>query len=474
MHTVSVHMSNQKLTKAQKTQLAAIQVGTDEMPSRPNNEGVDFRAQFKPKKNEDEEVKDQPKPKPKNTKKYVVNKRPEKIIDYKTLPKRPDKEVINMIKEALDNDENKYTEFKTITVDYNKGYITAAVMLSRFIDLLGNIQGEALFPILITTVRQNEKQEELFAEYIHYMESRQNVTSDGRCYNALADCSNEASLLKALLEIIAKELEKRKNEPKEKPLFIHTAHLFQMAAVVDRLKDQDMVKLMFIMNFGVTDKTKGAILNMIDKANDRAFNEKLTVKYEDYFVSDLEPQQLYILHKYLEMCIAKLKGLPFKDDQKLLSNWEEEKAQEEVKKEETKNEEEEKEDRVGWGNVLMKKKAKAPRVNEPNFPSLSGGSQSGPSDNWSRSKNSSIPQRANIEFPSLGQNQNFPSLGAPPAEDFPSLSPGMKDPLEPAPVQEEKPVPPSLSEPVKQDEPLDFLRSKGIIVKQGKNKRKRK
>ena len=319
LHTIHFHMDKEKMTKAQKQQLKTIQI-VEEQPIRPNTEGVDFSDQFIQKKSSEEQKTQENKPQKYKQKHYVAKKKKEPIVDYKTLPKKPEKEIIEMIKEAMQDNPGNFEELKTIAGKYSKGQITAEALLIRFIELIGQIQGEVMFPVLITTLKSQEKQEELHKEYVKYMESKQNVSSDGRCCNKFSECAKDASLFRILIEVIESELSSRPEDKTRKALFLHPSQLIQMAAIINRLTIQEMCRFMYVMNFGITDKSKSAIINMIDRANDKQFNETLQIKYEDFFLKDLDSQHLYVIHRYSEMCLAKLQGRPLKEDSKLLNN----------------------------------------------------------------------------------------------------------------------------------------------------------
>ena len=413
LHTLNFHMDKDRMTKAQKQQFTAIQIMEEEQV-RPNTEGVDFSSQFTMKKAQ-EEVKHHSKSNSKSSKSknYVVKKKKAVIVDYKTLPKKPEKEVIEMIKEGM-GDPSKFEDFKSHTLQFSRGQIGAEALLAKFIELSGPIQGEVLFPVLITTLRSSEKQEELHKEFVKYMESKQNLSADGRCCNQFADCSMDASLFRIVIEVIESELSSRPEGNTRKALFMHPSQLIQMAAIVDKLTAGDMCRFMYLMNFGVTDKAKTAVLNMINRANDREFNEGLQVKYEDYFLKDLDAQHLYVIHKYCEMSLAKLQGRPIKEDMKLLNNWEETKTPQQKVEE---DEEAEKNGENGWANVLNKKNAKAPSNIEKNFPSLSAPAAK-EAQSWGKPRGfgrDTTPTSLQNSFPSIGET--FPSL----SDNFPSI-----------------------------------------------------
>ena len=469
-HTLNFHMNKDKMTKAQIQQFTSIKI-IEEQPARPNTEGIDFSAQLCIKKNQ-EEVKHHVKNNSKSnkTKNYVRKIKKPSIVDYKNLPKKPEKEVIEMIKEAMGNAPEKFEEFKSYTQKYMKNEINADILVNKFFELAGEIQAEVIFPILITTVKSSEKQEDMHKEYVKYIESKQNISADGKCCNQFTDTSMDASLFRILTEVIEAELNSRPEDNTRKSFFVHPSQLIQMAAIIDKLTVVDMCKLMYIMNFGIPDKVKTAIINMIERANDVQFNASLQVKYEDFFLKDIDSQHLYIIHKYCEMCLAKLQNRPIKEDAKLLNNWEESKTNS-AKKEEEKEEEENKGD-CGWASVLVKKNAKVPSNIEKNFPSLAAPASKEPTG-WGKStksfyseSNSFMPAQntSNIVsgFPSLEQN-SFPSL----TSDYPENT-RIK------PVEKIITVDPvtSVKQPV--DE-MQFLIEKGFHItsnnKRGKKKR---
>ena len=462
MHNYNFHMDKDRMSKAQKQQIMAIQIQSEE-PIRPNTEAVDFSSQFTVKKQEEEKVV------PKQEKKFYKKKNQQskakqlEIVDYKTLPKQPEKEVIELIKDAMQNNYKTFDEFKPFAAGYIKGQYTADVLLRKFLELAGSIQGEILFPILITTVRSQEKQEDLHKEYVKYMQSKSNVTSDGKCNNRFADCSQDASLFKVLIEVVEAELSSRPEGKTKESLYLHPSLLIQMAAIVDKLGVNEMMKFMFIMNFGITHKAKNSITNMIEKANDRTFNESLSVKYEDYFLKDIEPFHLYVIHKYSDMCLAKLQGRPLKEDSKLLNNWEENKSP--IKKEE--EEEETKTDEKNWASVLVKKNAKAPSNIEKNFPSLAGSGPNREASSWSKSKPGFASNISSGSYPDPVEN-SFPSL----VSAFPSLQSSFPA-FEEVKIEKKKQIDPIASGPAIVDN-LEFLKGKGFHVSAArKNNKKR-
>jgi hypothetical protein len=467
LHTIHFHMDKEKMTKAQKQQLSKLQI-VEEQPARPNTEGIDFSSQFAAKKAQ-EETKQESKPNPQKqkTKNYVIKKKKVQIVDYKTLPKKPEKEVIEMIKEAMSENPSNFEDFKTLAMKFNKGQASAETLLNKFVEAVGHLQGEILFPILITTLKSQEKQEELHTEYTKYMELKQNISSDGKCCNSFADCSMDASLFRILTQVIEAELSSRPEDKTRKSLFIHPSQLIQMAAIIDKLNLNDMCKFMYIMNFGITNVAKTAILNMIERANDQQFNQSLQVKYEDYFLKDIEPQNLYVIHRYCEMCLAKLQGRPLKEDSKLLNNWEETKS---VAKKKEDEEENENTQEKGWASVLLKKNAKAPSNIEKNFPSLATPAQKEPPGWGKQSKplfidNSSVSQNS---FPSIGTgiNSNFPSLDS----SFPSLC--NENPIENKKKVEKKILVETVSSPAIND--MQFLIEKGFTITKSKKVKKKK
>jgi hypothetical protein len=462
MHNYNFHMDKDKLTKAQKQQLTMIQIQSDE-PIRSNTEAVDFSSQFTIKKPEEEKVSSKPSKKTYKPKSQVVKSRSCEIVDYKTLPKQSEREVIELIKDAMLNNQKTFDEFKPFAVGFNKGQQSADVLFRKFLELAGLVQGEILFPVLITTVRSSEKQEELHREYVKYMESKSNVTSDGKCNNRFAECSQDASLFKTLVEVIEAELSARPEGKTKESLYLHPSLLLQMAVIVDRLAIADMLRFMFIMNFGITDKAKSAIVNMIEKANDRDFNESLKVKYEDFFLKDLESLHLYVIHKYSDMCLAKLQGRPLKEDTKLLNNWEENKSP--LKKEEV-DEEDVKSDEKNWASVLVKKNAKAPSNIEKNFPSLanSAGNKDGPG--WGKGKPAFSMSLASGQIPESADSA-FPSL----VSSFPTLSSNVPGPE--VKVEKKNEIDP-ISNGAQKVDNLLFLKEKGFHVSAGGRKKKKK
>ena len=444
-----------------------IQIQSDE-PVRPNTEGVDFSEQFSVKKHEEEEKKQTQKQQKKfyKAKNHSVQKKTAEIVDYKTLPKQTEKEVIELIKDAMHSNQKSFEEFKPVAVSFNKSQVPAEVLFKKFIELAGSIQGEILFPVLITTVRSPEKQEELHKEYKKYMESKSNVSADGKCNNKFADCYQDASTFRVLIDVIESELNSRPETKTKEVLYVHPSQLVQMAAIVDKLSINDMLRLLYIMNFGIPEKAKSSIINMIERSNDRTFNLSLQVKYEDYFLKDIEPQHLYIIHKYSDMCLAKLQGRPLKEDAKLLKNWEEKSSPLTKEGERAgEDEEEQKTEEKNWVNVLVKKNAKAPSNIEKNFPSLAGNTGEKNGNVWGKGAKPLFVPAADGGS-SGGPDMNFPSL----ANSFPSLQPIFP----PIGVPEEPKPDPLFVSPPKADN-LQYLKEKGFkVITGGKKNKKRR
>lgn len=169
---------------------------------------------------------------------------------------------------------------------------------------------------------------------------------------------------------------------------------------------------------------------MIDRANDAQFAKSLSVKYEDHFLHVIDDLQLYVLYKYTDVGMAKIKGLPIKNEPKYLTNW--------------KDLEDEKEEESGWSEAIEGKKQKTPEFNTEQFPSLGGPVESSESQSkWAKFKGSSPARKQEKpttegNFPALGES--FPSLG----ESYPAL--GDRSAPEPLvgwakPAQRKKPAP---------------------------------
>lgn len=353
------------------------------------------------------------------------------IIDYKTLPNKSPKEVIEEIKQALNNDTEKFSRFKSFTTSYNKGQISPKMLLDKFIEFLGTISGEKLFPWLITTLNSKEKQEDLHNEYLQYMESKQThqANASNVFKNPFTGCRSDSDFIRELKEVLGKELEKKKSLERERSYYIDQVQLTQMAALIESLNESQMKKLMFIMNFGVSEKTKQALANMIERANDIEFNNSLETSYEDYFLSNCDPYEVYVAFKYTEMCLAKTRGQALRNNPQFMANLEEEKkilpkGVVRERSESPKNKQkEDKKDENKWEQVIMKPKAKAPEKSEENFPILNTvvtESMPGPTAGWGNKKVLKLPEPpkpTNIQalsFPTFPQQETFPSLSSAP------------------------------------------------------------
>jgi hypothetical protein len=355
------------------------------------------------------------------------------VIDYKTLPNKPAKEIIEEIKQALNNDSEKFGRFRSFTTSYNKGQITSKTLLDKFLEFLGTISGEKLFPWLITTLNSTEKQQELHSEYTKYMESKQTSAKNSKhtIQNPFTGCSSDADYIRELKDLLFKELEKNKSLERERSYYIDQVQLTQMAALIESLSEGQMRKLMFIMNFGVSEKTKQALSNMIERANDIEFNSLLDTSYEDYFLRSCDPYEMYVAYKYTEMCLAKTRGQALRNNPQLMANLEEEKkvlpkgvVREQSESPKAKQKEDKKEENK-WEQVIKKPKAKAPEKSEENFPTFGAvvtEALPGPSTGWGNKKALKMPEppkKTDVQteyFPSFPKKVDFPSLATAPSE----------------------------------------------------------
>jgi hypothetical protein len=169
--------------------------------------------------------------------------------------------------------------------------------------------------------------------------------------------------MRVLQSVLEKEVEKRrKDSSRAKPFYIHPSLLIQMASLVDGLEDVQMVRFTFVLNFGVKEETKQRLLNMLSRASDLSFCSRLTVPFEDYFLADVDSYEIYVCFKYVDMCVCKLKGLPFKNDSPAQKNLESESFQPSQPSPPSPEP-----SASRWVDL---KKPKAPTKSEQNFPSL--------------------------------------------------------------------------------------------------------
>jgi hypothetical protein len=140
-----------------------------------------------------------------------------------------------------------------------------------------------------------------------------------------------------------------------------------MASLIDGLEQFQMLKFAFILNFRVSQQAKDLLIAMVTRADDFSFASQLEVPYEQHFLGKIEPLEVYISWKYVDICVCKVKGLPFKSlDTPVLRNMEEERKAEEG----TGAMEDAKEDK----NWVEEKKRRLVQGNEQ-FPSLVPSSQ---------------------------------------------------------------------------------------------------
>lgn len=397
-HNTSIHIDKTGLTRLQRDQLEQIPL-IPELPDLPNTEAVDFTPVFqKPEEGKRPE-------KQARGPSYIVKKKPPPIPDYRNVFPRSQKEVKSLLMDAFGGDSGRYQQLLQSTKNYNSGQLSGPDFTDRFMDLLGSEQGEALFPIVVTTLRSEEKKEELHIAFTKYMERKHNVTADGRCSNELAECRNEGSTMKALQTILEKEMEKRrKDSNRTKPFYIHPSLLIQMASLVDGLEDVQMVRFTYLLNFGVKEETKLRLLNMLSRASDLSFCSRLTVPFEDYFLAEVDSYEIYVCFKYVDMCVCKLKGLPFRNDSPAQKNLETESCQPSQPSPPSPEPSAPK-----W---VDSKKVKAPTKSEQNFPALAqvpaSPQPAAVSGSWSKGPAGLKKEEVVLvkeEFPSLGGAQ---------------------------------------------------------------------
>ena len=392
-HNVTLHIDKTGMSKMQRDQLEQVPL-ISERPELPNTEAVDFSSVFQ-KQVEESKHSDRPTKGPN----YVVKKKPPAIPDYRNVFPRSQKEVKSMLMDALNGDSSRYQEIIQATKAFNTEQITSMDFTERFMDVLGSEHGERLFPIVVTTLKSEDKKEALHTSFTRYMERKHNVTMDGRCSNDLAECKNEGSVIRALQGILEREVEKRrKDTTRTRAFFMHPSLLTQMASLVDGLEDVQMARFAYLLNFGVREETKQRLLTMLSRASDLSFCSRLTVKFEDHFLSDIDSYEIYVCFKYVDMCMCKLKGLPFKNDAPAQKNLETESFQPGQPAPPAQDEASPK-----W-NL---KKPKAPINTEQNFPALLAQNNTGTqpaAGNWGKE-----PAGIRREEVVLGKEE-FPSL----------------------------------------------------------------
>jgi hypothetical protein len=117
---------------------------------------VDFSQVFGRKNRE--EIKE-PAKTSKKKKGGFVKSRQVTVIDYKTLPLRSEKEAIQLIRGALDNDSILFERLKKLMNNFARGTVDAAAMYRCFMEVLGEGKGDSMFPLAITTLKNTQKQD---------------------------------------------------------------------------------------------------------------------------------------------------------------------------------------------------------------------------------------------------------------------------------------------------------------------------
>eukprot|EP00359_Climacostomum_virens_P007162 CAMPEP_0204905962 /NCGR_PEP_ID=MMETSP1397-20131031/5722_1 /ASSEMBLY_ACC=CAM_ASM_000891 /TAXON_ID=49980 /ORGANISM="Climacostomum Climacostomum virens, Strain Stock W-24" /LENGTH=605 /DNA_ID=CAMNT_0052074917 /DNA_START=187 /DNA_END=2004 /DNA_ORIENTATION=- len=407
-HNQSVHYRRE--IRPKKVDLSMLGSSAD----LPNTEGVDFTAQFA-KKNK-EEVKET-KTAGKKKKKYSNKARTANIVDYKTLPLRSEKEVITLIREALDNDSMLFERLKKLMLSFSRSAIDATSMYRGFIEILGEGKGESLFPWAITTLKNPEKQVELHQAYI---EGMQRATSSSRQGTAFSNCTDELSYLRALHNVITTEITKRKAAGNFTESSLSKSQFVMMQHAIDRLSHEEISQLKFLMHFGVSERGKTALTQIFERHTDSVFMSRLTSSYEDYFMKELTDAEIQVVLKYLEVGQNKLRGMIVRSEPVKLA-YLEEKKKEEVKEEEP--------EESKWDVIRTDKRTKIPKQEE--FPALSSEPSTSSKPSWG-SKKPVYTKPTAEEFPSLAGKE-------PPKAEFPSLVKPSKPaemPAEPLVAQE--------------------------------------
>lgn len=327
-HRIACHTDTSTLTKAQRDQLMQLPLVADK-EVEPNTEAVDFSDVFAGSSG-------------------------------KKQSKGKGGTLRNRLKRELG--EVKTEEIMQIFKKYTAGNLPAETCLERWIWLFGPEYTSTLLPVLISSVKSEERRSRLQSIY-------QNLsnTPGPKPSNRLANAKGLHNRLLALQEILYTEVQIRAKLT-ERPLFyLHPSLLLQMASLIDGLEQFQMLKFAFILNFRVSQQAKDLLIAMVTRADDFSFASQLEGPYEQHFLGKIEPLEVYISWKYVDICVCKVKGLPFKSlDTPVLRNMEEERKAEEG----TGAMEDAKEDK----NWVEEKKRRLVQGNEQ-FPSLVPSSQ---------------------------------------------------------------------------------------------------
>lgn len=313
-HRIACHTDTSALTKTQKDQLMQLPLVADK-EEEANTEAVDFSAIFAP-----------------NT------------------GQKQGKCKENALKSRLQRDLNsdKTAETMRIFKQYTAGNLPAESAVERWVWLLGPEFASTLLPVLISSVKSEERRSRLQTTY-------QNLSNipGGKPTNRLAVAKGAHNRLFVLQEILTLEVQSRAKETERPLFFLHPSLLLQMASLIDGLDPSEMLHFPYLLNFRVKQQSKDLLVTMVSRCDDFSFCSQVESPYEQHFLRQMESLEVYISSKYVNICVCKVKGLPFKSwDTPVLRNLEEETKREEGEETagEDKNWAEEKKRRLRQGN----------------------------------------------------------------------------------------------------------------------------
>ena len=313
-HRIACHTDTSTLTKTQKDQLMQLPLVADK-EAEANTEAVDFSEVF-----------------------------------ANNPGKKQGAGRGNALKSRLlrDLNEGKTDETMRIFKQYTAGNIPAESAVERWIWLLGPELASSLLPVLISSVKSEERRGRLQSTYHSF-----STTQSEKPTNRLAAAKGDLNRLLALQEILSTEVQTRAKNPERPLFFLHPSLLLQMASLIDGLDPPQMLHFPYLLNFRVTQPSKDLLVTMVSRSDDFSFCSQVESPYEQHFLRQMEPLEVYIASKYVDICVCKGKGLPFKSlDTPVLRNLEEETRREEgvESAEEDKNWAEEKKRRLRQGN----------------------------------------------------------------------------------------------------------------------------
>lgn len=325
-HEIDCHVDTSQLTKTQREQLCQIQLQSEKTPLN-NTEAVNFEEIFREKEEKKRENR-------------VKNKKNE---DWK------ERLMSEIGEEKAEIVLNTYKS-------YVSGSTTAVLTVETWLNTIPLSQTSSLIPLLISTIKSQDRKAKITSIFSQYSSISRPIPD-----NKLKNCTENTGKVMILQEILGEEMRKIAKTVENRPQFyLQVELLLQMAGLVDTLQPEQMLRFAHLLNFRVTQKTKDLLIEMVEKAG-IGVDLDPEETYESHFLRQIDPFEVYIVSKYLDFCVAKIKGLPFRSPEiPIMRNFEEE-----TKRREENSEETEKQDK----NWVEERKKRVLRGKEE-FPSL--------------------------------------------------------------------------------------------------------